>query len=67
MTNLASLIFGLLAVVALVGLATDEVRARIADPGRPSPLSGMRFSDILFLLPYFATVVSGLVLSYIWY
>lgn len=57
MINWATLLFGFLAVVALVGLAFDEVRARITRPGAPSPLSGMTAGDAAMAVLFFAPIL----------
>lgn len=61
MMNWAYLFFGLLTVVAVVGVALDEVRARITNPGKPSPLSGMSFGDALLIALFVVPSLLGIV------
>jgi hypothetical protein len=60
MMNWVTIAFAALTVIALVGVAADEVRARNSQPHRPSPLAGMTKTDVLiglgFILP---TLIAG--------
>lgn len=59
MMNWATLLLGFIAVVALVGVAFDEVRARIRNDGTPSPLSGMTKGDAVMTVLFFAPILIG--------
>lgn len=57
MMNWATLLFGFIAVAALVGVTLDEVRARIRNDGTPSPLSGMTKGDAVLTFLFFAPIL----------
>ena len=60
MMTWASLIVGLLTVVGLLCMVLDDARARITQPGKPSPLSGMSFGDVLMIGLYVVPILLGI-------
>ncbi len=61
MMTLATLLFGFMAVITLVGAGFEEVRARIRSDGTPSPLSGLTAGDGIMIALYFAAILPGFV------
>jgi hypothetical protein len=60
MMNWVTIAFAACTVIALVGVATDEVRARITQPHRPSPLTGLSWGDALLALGFIvSTLIAG--------
>ena len=60
MMNWVTIAFAALTVISIVGVAAEEVRARISQPHRPSPLVGMTTGDALLALGLIVpTLIAG--------
>lgn len=55
--NWAVVFMAAMAVIAIVGVAVDEVRARVTQPKAPSPLSGIGVGDGLLAVGFFGPVL----------
>jgi len=59
--NWVYLLFGLLTVGTIAAVVLDDVRWRITQPDRPSPLSGLTFGDALLIALYVVPIMLGIV------